>query len=366
MLATDIAQHDPGFSLEAFASFAQALFLRINRARASGQFADVTRLLDPGVLADFEAEGPRPDRSKVRVDRADPVRGAREGQLDTVVLRFSAHATPGFQPPTAFVEDWTFHRSVVEPTPAATECPACGEPLALTAAGSCSRCGTPVAAGLGDWRLVQVAAPQDAPLVTLPAARPAPRGGRGCLVVALVAIPLLLVALPFVSVLGGLLTARGGQGAGPRVVIPTARPTPAPRVTGHVTLSGAVSQTLDTEMSFFSRNGGTSCRSQAQGFTGLFFYYKSADGSTLLTVSVYTPKGSVGPGTYQTSDVSVSFALTTGAGQEWDSGAGQTAATLVVRPDGSGTLSVTGLHLQAPPTRSVRRPLLVGVAFSCG
>jgi hypothetical protein len=197
---------------------------------------------------------------------------------------------------------------------------------------------------------------------------PPPRRGKGCLIVALVAIPMLIAALPLVSVLVSRLTTPARQAPGPGVVTTPARPTPTPppRVTGHVTLSGSVSETLDTPMSFFTANGGTSCNSQARGFTGLYFFYRSPDGSTSLTVSVYAPQGSAGPGTYQTSNVTVAYALTTGAGQEWGSQRGQTTGTLVVKPDGSGTLSVTGLRPQGAGTQTFRRPLVVSVSFSCG
>jgi hypothetical protein len=194
--------------------------------------------------------------------------------------------------------------------------------------------------------------------------QPPARGGRGCLVVALVAIPLLLVALPFAIVLGTRLAAREGPTTGPSALTAPASASPPPKVTGHVTLSGSVTQALDGEMSFFSNDGGTSCRSQARGFKGFFFHYTSSDGSNTLTVSVYTPRGGVGPGTYQTSDLSVSYVP--GPGQEWASQAGQTTGTLVLKPDGSGTLSVTGLHSQRPGTGTARRPLVFSMSFSCG
>src|ERR1700730_3520732 len=69
--AQAIVQHDPNFSLDAFVSFAAAVFLRVSQARAAGNLAEVSRLLDAGVAAELRAEGARKDRAGVSLDRSD-------------------------------------------------------------------------------------------------------------------------------------------------------------------------------------------------------------------------------------------------------------------------------------------------------
>jgi hypothetical protein len=374
--SNQIAQHDPGFSLDAFVSFAEALFLRINRARAAGRLADVSRALDEGVAAEFQAEGRRADRARARIGRADVVSAGRDAERDTVVVRFSASAARGLRRRVSFLEDWTFQRPAVDDQVAAgSQCPVCGAPLTLTAEGACRYCGTPLSAGMGGWRLVRVANLQSVP---------APRSGHGCLIAGVVAVLALVVLLPVCVSAVRNVSPQGGVGDLTGGGAPAAPSAPPPgRWTAHVTLSGGVGEVDDGTITVFANTPDAPCRDTAHGLTGLWFQHKGTSGAAGdVSLTAYLPKGVTGPGTYDLasgspgSGVGLDYGLGTDDPQIWGPQGrgpqeprppGKITATLVLNPDGSGTLTATNL-LSVYVVRAgdpLGQPLDITMSFSC-
>jgi len=160
-----ITRHDPSFSLDAFISFAEAVFLRVNQARATGHLDGVRRMLADEVVDEFKAEE-RTHRTGVALYQADAVSAGSKRAWDTVTVRFTAHASTGDRQ-LAFSEDWTFQRPATASAATAMapgECPVCGAPPSLTAEGTCRYCNSPISGGTGGWLLVHYAA-ADGPLL---------------------------------------------------------------------------------------------------------------------------------------------------------------------------------------------------------
>jgi hypothetical protein len=155
----------------------------------------------------------------------------------------------------------------------------------------------------------------------------------------------------------------------------TASPRLAPNgnvaLSGRLTVSGAVSETRDGTVQFFGGGGGPSCEGQARTFTGVSFFYPPELGShSELDLTVYLPRGAMGPGTYNVTDLGVDYnppAPSTNF-QIWRGttvSPGPTQAVLVLRPDASGTVTATGLrpvYFNEPSSQ----PLDISLSFSCG
>ena len=84
-----ITEHDPSFSLDAFVPFAEAVFLRVNRARGAGQLEAVRRLLGDGLWQEFQVEGRTPARASLGIDAAQIMAAGQDGTWDTVLVRFT-------------------------------------------------------------------------------------------------------------------------------------------------------------------------------------------------------------------------------------------------------------------------------------
>jgi hypothetical protein len=397
-----ITDHDPSFSLDAFVPFAEAVFLRVNRARAAGQLDEVRRLLGDGLWQQFRVEGPAPARASLTIDDAQVMAAGQDGTWDTVLVRFTGRQ-PGRRG-GALLEDWTFQRPVGaamqpaaaaeagpqtagEPAPPAEgatapaaggeECPVCGAPLSLTGEGACRYCGAAARGGLGGWRLVRTV-PVQAPEPEL--VRTGGLGSRAGCILAAVILTVALVPTVLALVLTGVIVGFVHQTVSEVTGIGSA-PVGAPaRLSGHGSFSGAV--TGDTEGTVVFSGGVTgSCASRAKQFTGISFSdVESSDGGRKVLLTHATlPAGIEGPGTYDLSttplqlSVNYSFSPDAAGGQArreaqiWRIQPGQTRAVLVLRPDGSGTLTVSGMAPTLPQAAgsSLAQPLGFTESFSC-
>jgi hypothetical protein len=386
-----ITDHDPSFSLDAFVPFAEAVFLRVNRARAAGQLDDVRRLLADGLWQEFQAEGPAPQRATLAIAAAQVMAAGQDGTWDTVLVRFTARQ-PGRRGRTE-VEDWTFQRPVATPAapgeaaqtggPAAAtgtedQCPVCGAPLSLTDEGTCRYCGAAARGGLGGWRLVRTAAvqPQEA-------TRAAGLGSRAGCYLALGILLLALVPTIFALVLTGVIAGFVQHTLSSVPAVAGAVPGGgggSHQLTGHGSFSGAVTGDTEGTVVFFGGVTG-SCPSRAKHVSGVSFTdIESSDGGRkVLATRATLPPGVEGPGTYDLGttplQVSANYAFTPDAtggeakpeGQVWRVQPGQTRAVLVIRPDGSGTLTVSGLAPSVPQAagNSLGQPLGFSESFSC-
>jgi hypothetical protein len=397
-----ITDHDPSFSLDAFVPFAQAVFLRVNRARAAGQLDEVRRLLADGLWQEFQAEGPAPGRAGLTVEGAQVMAAGQDGTWDTVLVRFTARQ-PGRRGRMQ-LEDWTFQRPVAaapepdaatagsaaaagQPAPApgaqtdaadpgtGEECPVCGAPLSLTDEGTCRYCGAAARGGLGGWRLVRTAAVQAPQAVS--SGGPVQR--TGCIlaiVILAVALVPTVLALVLTGVIAGFVqhTVRDVPG------VAGGLPGQEAQVSGHGSFSGAVTGDTDGTLAFFGGGSG-GCASRAKHVSGFSFTdIESSDGGRkVLATRVSLPAGVEGPGTYDLArtplQVSANYAFSPdrpGAGsqpeaQVWQVQPGQTRAVLTVRPDGSGSLTVSSLAATVPQAEgnSLGQPLSFNESFSC-
>jgi hypothetical protein len=152
------------------------------------------------------------------------------------------------------------------------------------------------------------------------------------------------------------------------------------QLTGHGSFSGAVTGDTEGTVVFFGGVTG-SCPSRAKHVSGVSFTdIESSDGGRkVLATRATLPPGVEGPGTYDLGttplQVSANYAFTPDAtggeakpeGQVWRVQPGQTRAVLVIRPDGSGTLTVSGLAPSVPQAagNSLGQPLGFSESFSC-
>jgi hypothetical protein len=152
------------------------------------------------------------------------------------------------------------------------------------------------------------------------------------------------------------------------------------QLSGHGSFSGAVTGDTEGTVVFFGGVTG-SCASRAKHVGGVSFTdIESSDGGRkVLATRASLPPGVQGPGTYDLSStplqVSANYAFTPDrAGGEakpeaqvWRVQPGQTRAVLVIRSDGSGTLSVSGLAptVTQAAGNSLGQPLAFSESFSC-
>jgi hypothetical protein len=374
-----ITDHDPSFSLDAFIPFAEAVFLRVNRARAGGALDQVRHVLGDGIWQEFQAEGPRPDRGGLTATGSEATRSGQDGSWDTVVIRFTARTAGRRGRP--LMEDWTFQRPVSKPVPgqeqtAAEECPVCGAPLSLTDEGSCRYCGASARGGLGGWRLVRTAAAQRAPAAQPMELRSSSRRGSRLGLIAPVIVVAALLPIAFALV---------KTGVGDSVVHRT--PTGAPAAsTSHLSaqasFTGAVSGDTDGPITMFGGGSGP-CSSRARQATGLAFtkIENSEGGKKLFAIHARLPPGRDGPGTYDIKETPLdlganyTFSPDRAAGQAggrlegqvWKIQPATTSAVLVIRPDASGSLTASGLMPVAPQPggNSLGEPLNFTLSYSC-
>jgi hypothetical protein len=376
-----ITDHDPSFSLDAFVPFAEAVFLRVSRARAAGKLDEVRRLLADGVWQQFEAEGAAPDRAGLRVEGAQVKAAGQDGTWDTVLVRFTARRS-GVRRRTE-LEDWTFQRPVngeeasagSDGPAAADECPMCGAPLSLTEQGTCRYCGAAARGGLGGWRLVRTGVVQEAQ--GLPSGATGPR--IGC-IVTVVTLAALFIPTIFALGLTGAIAEIVQRSVGKVPDVAGGLPGQQGRLSGHGSFSGAVTGDTDGTVVFYGGGSG-SCASRAKQLSGFGFTdVESSDGGRkVLATRVSLPPGAEGPGTYDLSTVAVQVSANyafspdrPGAdvkpeAQVWQVRPGQTRAVLVVRPDGSGSLTVSGLEPTVPQAEgnSLGEPLNFNESFGC-
>ena len=384
-----ITDHDPSFSLDAFIAFAEAVFLRVNRARADGALGQVRHVLGDGLWQEFQAEGPRPDRAGLLATGSEATRSGQDGSWDTVVIRFTARTAGRRSRP--LMEDWTFQRPVTKPVPDreaaagaaapgpgadAEECPVCGAPLSLTDEGTCRYCGASARGGLGGWRLVRTAAAQRAPAAQPVELRSASRRGSRLGLIAPVIVAAALLPIGFALV---------KTGVGDSVVHRT--PTGAPAAsTSHLSaqasFTGAVSGDTDAPITMLGGGIGP-CSSRARHVAGLVFskIENSEGGKKVFAIHARLPPGRDGPGTYDLKetpldlDASYTFSPDQASRQAggrlesqfWKIQPGTTTAVLVIRADASGSLTASGLLPVAPQPggNSLGEALNFTVSFSC-
>jgi hypothetical protein len=154
------------------------------------------------------------------------------------------------------------------------------------------------------------------------------------------------------------------------------------QVSAQASFTGAVSG--DTEGTITIHGGvGGPCSSRARQANGLVFSKnESSDGGKkALTVIVSLPPGRQGPGTYDLKETPLvlhaSYAFSPDQagsqagerhqGQVWKIQPGTTTAVLVIRPDASGNLTVSGLRPSAPQPAgsSLGEPLNFTLSFFC-
>jgi hypothetical protein len=394
-----ITEHDPAFSVEAFVPFAQAVCLRVNRARAAGRLDEVRRLLADGQWQEFEAEGPAPDRGAFRISAADVTVAGHDGTWDTVVVRFTAR-TPGWRS-RSLVEDWTFQRPVPAPAPdqadagnspppaagdESQQCPVCGAPLSLTPEGTCRYCGAAARGGLGGWRLVRTAAaatatPAGSPtMVTVPVSGSRLSGRAGC------ALAVVITALALVPTLGALIASGAalgmlqrtlGEVPGSGGVLPAVS---SGQLSGRGSFTGAVNTETEGTVIYAGAVTGP-CTARAQQVTGVTFTSTESSGAgrKVLMTRVILPAGTAGSGTYDLSSTPMQVSATYSffpdrqsgggqlQGQVWRVQPGKTRAVLVIRPNGSGTLTVSDLvpGPGQPAGSPLGQALNVTESFSC-
>jgi hypothetical protein len=383
-----ITDHDPTFSLDAFIPFAEAVFMRVNQARASGALDQVRHVLGDGLWQEFQAEGRRPERAGLTATGSEATRTGQDGSWDTVVIRFTARTAGRRGRP--LLEDWIFQRPVAKPAPEreaaagaltpgaeAAECPVCGAPLSLTDEGTCRYCGVSARGGLGGWRLVRTAAAQRAPAAQPIQLRSGPRMSTrfGVALTLVILAAALLPGIFFLVTSGQVARLVHGDPGG----VPAASTS---KLSSQASFTGAVSG--DTEGKITMLGGAVGpCSSRTRHATGLIFSEteNSDGGKKSLGVRVNLPAGREGPGTYDLKEVPLqldanySFSPDQASrqagrgleGQVWKIQPGTTRAVLVIRPDASGSLTASGLMPKArlPAGNSLAEPLNFTVSFSC-
>jgi hypothetical protein len=289
-IAGAITDHDPSFSLDAFIPFAEAAFLRVNRARADGQLEPVRHLLADGLWQEFQAEGSKPERAGLAVGSAEATQAGQDGSWDSVVVRFTTRS---------LVEDWIFQRPIASSGSSGgpAECPVCGAPLSLTEEGSCRYCGAAARGGLGGWRLVRTT--PAGPSAPRPGQLPQARGSRLGWVVAAVILAATLVPVIFTLV---MTRATAGVQHAALNQVPSTR---SPQVSGHANFTGALNENPPGRVTL---SGGVTgaCSSRARQTSGLTFSdVESVEGGRkALVVHVSLPPGVEGPGEYDLATAS--------------------------------------------------------------
>jgi hypothetical protein len=375
-----ITDHDPSFSLDAFIPFAEAVFLRVNRARAGATLAEVRHVLGDGLWQEFQTEGPRSDRAGLIATGSEATRSGQDGSWDTVVIRFTARSAGRRSRP--LMEDWTFQRPVTKPVPtqeraAAEECPVCGAPLSLTDEGTCRYCGASARGGLGGWRLVRTAAAQRAPaaqpIQVRSASRMSTRFGVGLTLVIVAAS--VLPGIYFLVTSGEAARLVHGDPGGVQAASTS-------KLSSQASFTGAVSGDTNGPITMLGGGSGP-CSSRARHVTGLVFSKteNSEGGKKLFAIHARLPPGRDGPGTYDLKETPLdlganyTFSPDRAAGQPsgrlegqvWKIQPGTTTAVLVIRPDASGSLTASGLVPVTPQPggNSLGEPLNLTVSFSC-
>ena len=392
-----ITDHDPSFSLDAFIAFAEAVFLRVNRARAGGALDQVRHVLGDGLWQEFQAEGPRPERAGLLATGSEATRSGQDGSWDTVVIRFTARTAGRRSRP--LMEDWTFQRPVTKPVPDreeaagaaapgpgadAEECPVCGAPLSLTDEGSCRYCGASARGGLGGWRLVRTAAaqrePAAQPIQVRSASRMSTRFGVGLTLVIVAAS--VLPGIFFLVTSGEAARLVHGDPGGVHRT-PTGAPAASTsHLSAQASFTGAVSGDTDGTITMPGSGIGP-CSSRARHVAGLAFskIENSEGGKKVFVIHARLPPGRDGPGTYDLKetpldlDASYTFSPDQASRQAggrlesqfWKIQPATTTAVLVIRADASGSLTASGLLPVAPQPggNSLGEALNFTVSFSC-
>jgi predicted lipid-binding transport protein (Tim44 family) len=172
--AAGLRATDPGFSIDAFQVRAKTAFLALQDAWCRQNLDAGRAFLSPGAyftwraqLEAMAADGRRNVMENVSVQRIDPVQIVHGRVFDDLTVRFTASAADfevdkdnrivfGDRTVRAFVEDWTFQRSVgvatrEKPGTLENTCPSCGAPIALNQIGECRYCRAAVTSGKFDW-----------------------------------------------------------------------------------------------------------------------------------------------------------------------------------------------------------------------
>jgi hypothetical protein len=240
-----------------------------------------------------------------------------------------------------------------------------------------------VSGAAGGWRLVRVVGAQAAPApqpVAVPRRGSDSRLGCACgvLVVAVAGVLFAAFFVPFLPAMGSSSGPTSQSGG-----LSYASPPPPPgKWTAQVRLSGAVSETWSGPVLITSSSLDRSCRATTRDITLIQFQEKASPGGSQgdVDITVALPTGASGPGTYdlvnaEGSLLGVDYNQGTALAQIWGPAgrgpqeprpAGKITGTLVLNPDGSGTLTADNLLSVYPYPTSLDRPLSITISFTCG
>jgi hypothetical protein len=158
---------------------------------------------------------------------------------------------------------------------------------------------------------------------------------------------------------------------------PPTAPTPyrPPQVTGTVNVTGPFSLTYSGKVSVTSSQGGQSCAELAAGaFFISFNHDQQLDyRNDHLSVSVNLPNGTFGPGNYSLATTRLgadgNWSREGAYSQVWSVRPGLSRATVQLRPDASGVVTVTDLMplntSQTTAPANLQKPLSFILTFSC-
>lgn len=368
---SSITAIDSSFNGDEFLTYAHDAFLRVQRAKETGNLDEVRPLVSETIWPTFKATLAKKGPKIASLEHATIYDARRDNAWDSVTVRFAAKTEA--RKKNDLVEDWTFQRpAVTGQQQLPHECPSCGAPLSLDDNGSCRYCRVHVTGARGGWKLVRAVPPPAAPKVS---------SGRSWVAAWVIFMVLMTVVLPLgimfavakstddafdsFGIFGSGTSLENGpsaqSGVNEKVGIPSKT---GSGVQGQATFSGGINGSLD---GITVTTGGEtgSCASRAPKVTGLTFVL--TQNAKVITVTMALPAGTKGPGTYDlaTTPMTINVAGTDGtASQTWGPGPMSTV-TFTLGADDSGSLAFANLVPLAGGGGDFAKPLSGTVTFAC-
>jgi predicted lipid-binding transport protein (Tim44 family) len=174
-----IRERDPAFDEDGFLNGVAASFNLVQRAWCEQLPAESRKVMADGIwlrhrtqIEEMAAAGKRNVLEDLHIGRSEIIGCVTDADSDSITVRIHAYSRDydvaqdsgeivrGDRVVRLWTEDWTFTRSSSATTKAGSgtrqNCPNCGAPLDLDAAGTCAYCQQLVMAGAYDWVLSRI------------------------------------------------------------------------------------------------------------------------------------------------------------------------------------------------------------------
>jgi len=174
-----IRQRDPAFDEAGFLNGVAISFTLVQRAWCDQLPAESRKVMADGIwlrhrtqIEEMAAAGKRNVLEDLHIGRSELIDCVTDADSDSITVRIHAYSRDydvamdggqivrGDRVMRLWTEDWTFSRSSSATTKAGSgtrqNCPNCGAPLDLDAAGTCAYCQQLVMAGAYDWVLSRI------------------------------------------------------------------------------------------------------------------------------------------------------------------------------------------------------------------